>query len=69
LRVTVRDNGVGVQAAAPSEGVGLSNTRARLEQLYGTQGEFTIENVAPKGCLARLEIPFHAQPLVRAIPS
>ena len=42
-----------------SRGVGLSNTRRRLEQLY-TQGKaFDIFNLKPRGVCARLSIPAH----------
>ncbi|MDF2970333.1 MAG: signal transduction histidine kinase, LytS [Microvirga sp.] len=44
LRITVQDKGLGPRAAATAgRGLGLSNLRARLEQLYGADGELRIE--------------------------
>ncbi len=43
-----------------SQGVGLANTRARLEQLYGTCQSFEIRNLQPRGVIVSLSIPFHA---------
>ena len=40
------------------EGVGLSSTRARLEQLYGTRGRLDLENDHGQGVIARVSIPF-----------
>ena len=40
-----------------SRGVGLSNTRRRLEQLYAQGKSFDIFNIEPRGVCARLEIP------------
>jgi sensor histidine kinase YesM len=62
LRIQVRDNGPGLaavkgQAGKVREGLGLSNTRARLEQLYGGAHRFSIENAPGGGLLVTLEIP------------
>ncbi len=62
LRIRVRDNGPGLAAAArpedgPKEGLGLSNTRARLEQFYGAAHRFELENAPGGGLLVTLEIP------------
>ena len=62
LRIQVRDNGPGLaavkgEAGRVREGVGLSNTRARLEQLYGGAHRFSIENAPGGGLLVTLEIP------------
>jgi hypothetical protein len=40
------------------EGVGLSNTRARLAQLYGGAARFEIGNVVDGGVLATALLPF-----------
>ena len=65
LRLQVRDNGVGLPTGttrAPKGGVGLSNTRARLAQLYGaSHHRLEIENDPRGGCLVTLEIPFHSE--------
>jgi signal transduction histidine kinase len=63
LRLRVKDNGRGIQeAACPTKGggVGLSNTRARLQQLYGGAYVFEIENDPAGGAIVTLEIPFRA---------
>jgi LytS/YehU family sensor histidine kinase len=62
LRLQVRDNGRGLPAdgvcATKGGGVGLSNTRARLQQLYGGAFVFEIENDPAGGVVVTLEIPF-----------
>jgi LytS/YehU family sensor histidine kinase len=40
------------------EGVGLSSTRRRLEQLYGASASLELENKQPSGVIARVRIPF-----------
>jgi len=40
------------------EGVGLSATRARLQQLYGASARFELENQRPSGVIARVTLPF-----------
>src|SRR5258708_34864679 len=45
LLLEVSDNGAGLQGNGPiQEGVGLSNTRARLRELYGPAHQFDLEN-------------------------
>jgi two-component system LytT family sensor kinase len=48
-------------AASPTSrtGVGIRNTRARLEQLYGTRQRFTLERDAERGVVAEVRLPFH----------
>ena len=61
LRMEVRDDGPGFSASARTggdEGVGLTNTRQRLEHLYGTDHRFEIGDAADGGTLAVLEIPY-----------
>ncbi len=64
LWIEVSDNGVGLSAGARARlrsGVGLSNTRDRLECLYGAAHriEFSDET---KGLAVRLEFPFRQAP-------
>ena len=54
LRLEVIDDGVGL-AEAPAEGVGLANTRARLQQQFGGRARLSLQALRP-GCLAFIEI-------------
>jgi LytS/YehU family sensor histidine kinase len=61
LRIEVRDNGPGLPLApatsALKHGVGLANTRARLERLYGSNHRFELANRPAGGFIVTLEIP------------
>jgi sensor histidine kinase YesM len=57
LLMCVRDNGPGIRSPN-GEGVGLSNTRARLARLYGSGYRFELENAPEGGLVVTLEIPF-----------
>jgi two-component system LytT family sensor kinase len=57
LVVTVQDNGPGL--ASTGEGVGLSNTKARLDQLYGDPASLTLTSPSAGGVLATLRVPYH----------
>ena len=55
--------GDGVQAGRGGrEGVGLSNTRARLEQLYGADAGVTLGNAEGGGARATLWLPLRTRP-------
>ena len=60
LLLQVRDDGPGFRASSAPirEGVGLSNTRARLAQLYGPRHEFDLANGPDGGFRVRLRLPF-----------
>ena len=45
--------------AAGHKGIGLSNTRARLRQLYGEQASLTIAPGERGGAAVSILIPFH----------
>ena len=47
--MNVEDNGPGVTANSNGAGIGLSNTRARLEQFYGQDFSFQITNAPDRG--------------------
>jgi signal transduction histidine kinase len=59
LMLSVRDSGGG---SAPREksspGIGLANTRARLEALYGRAASLTLHADAEGGFLVEMQIPF-----------
>jgi two-component system, LytTR family, sensor kinase len=57
LRLEVYDNGPGLVSDS-REGVGLANTRARLEQLYGERHYFGMGNSPAGGSLVTVKIPF-----------
>lgn len=59
LALEVQDNGAGLPDGKPlREGIGLSNTRTRLQQLYGAEQSFELKNVESGGLLARVILPF-----------
>jgi len=60
LELVVQDNGVGLSAARLSDfnrGIGLSNTRSRLEHLYGSVHRFEFRQPAEGGLLVLIAIP------------
>ncbi|MGE0886045.1 MAG: sensor histidine kinase [Blastocatellales bacterium] len=64
LRVEVEDDGIGLQLPRNSNqatrgGVGLSNTRERLRQLYGDSHSFILDHSASGGVLVTMEIPIN----------
>lgn len=62
LRMELRDNGGGRRKDGPDrEGVGLSNTRARLRTLYGDDHGFELGDAPGGGMLVRLALPFRTK--------
>jgi signal transduction histidine kinase len=57
LVLTVRDDGPGPEAA-DHVGVGLSNTRRRLAELYGTRGSLELRSPAGGGTIVEVRLPF-----------
>lgn len=65
LQLVVRDDGPGIgggggsgEGDAARLGIGLSNTRARLTRLYGTDCELEVGNAPDGGLEARIALPF-----------
>lgn len=66
LQLTVRDSGAGARAStvnADRPGIGLANTRARLQELYGAGAQFVMQPVTATGFTVELRIPFHSAPV------
>ena len=57
LLLMVRDNGPGVDDENRRSGIGLTNTRARLEQLYGASARVTVSTHEEGGAVADIVIP------------
>jgi LytS/YehU family sensor histidine kinase len=53
----VEDNGAGLKVNSNGSGIGISNTRARLEQFYGRDFSFQVANSAERGVCVTLDIP------------
>jgi len=64
LRLEVSDDGPGLGASSPAgrNGVGLHNTRVRLEKLYGERHRFELERASPRGLSVVLTLPFRVTP-------
>jgi hypothetical protein len=61
LVLQVIDNGAAL-AEGYHEGIGLSNTRARLRQLYGSEQSFELSNAPGGGVMVRIVLPFRIAP-------
>jgi sensor histidine kinase YesM len=61
LRLEVRDNGVGLTSDAFHKGVGLTNTRSRLEHLYGDRYRFECHTPRGGGLLVTVMIPYTSE--------
>jgi two-component system, LytTR family, sensor kinase len=66
LELVVLDDGPGLDNGAPAERIGLRNTRLLLEQLYGKQQQVELATRPEGGGVARVVLPFHDQPWLRA---
>lgn len=60
LVLSVRDDGPGYRPASGT-GVGLANTRARLETLYGEAGRLRVEGAEGGGTVAAVRFPLRRQ--------
>ena len=62
LYLSVTDNGPGLTGAPPTDldgGVGLANTRGRLEGLYGDAQALTFETADGGGLVVHIALPYH----------
>jgi signal transduction histidine kinase len=64
IRLRVQDDGPGIENDNPeslAKGIGLTNTRARLEHLYGSAHRFELQNGNEGGLSATVIIPFREE--------
>lgn len=69
LVLAVQDNGPGIPESGldpAREGVGLRNTRQRLEQLYGGEQSLSLRPARSGGLQAEIWLPFHTPDDLRA---
>ena len=67
LRLGVSDDGPGFSdvVARGNAGVGISNTRRRLAQLYGDRASLEVAEASPGGAVVTITLPFHTAPFHR----
>ncbi|HZR20543.1 MAG TPA: histidine kinase [Verrucomicrobiae bacterium] len=58
LRIEVSDNGRGLERDPINEGVGLSNTRLRLKELYNSHAGLEVHSIAGQGFAVQIRIPW-----------
>ncbi len=69
LELQVIDDGTGQGSVRHGTGVGLANTRARLETLYGDDFRFDAAPAPGGGFRAALSIPFRPAPATEPVPA
>lgn len=74
LHLIVRDSGRGLPGADVNgserrggRGIGLTNTQARLQGLYGRHQSFSVGKAEPQGCRVDIHLPFHLEPMHSAL--
>jgi two-component system LytT family sensor kinase len=67
LHLIVRNNGRGLPGEDLNDtvrrGIGLANTQARLQGLYGQDQSFSFGRAEPQGCRVDIHLPFHLKPV------
>ena len=58
LAITVLDDGLGIREGAKAAGIGIENTRQRLQQLYGEAHSFAVESPPDGGVVVSIRMPF-----------
>jgi LytS/YehU family sensor histidine kinase len=61
LELQVCDDGPGISGEGSENGVGLSNTRARLEQLYGEQQSLLLGAGEGGGTIVTVSLPYRPE--------
>ncbi|MFQ5637373.1 MAG: sensor histidine kinase [bacterium] len=68
LELKIHDDGPGTKTAKLKEGVGLANTRARLQQLYGEHHRFEFTGGKSTGFCVTLCIPYKPEDGAAVLP-
>jgi LytS/YehU family sensor histidine kinase len=67
LHLIVRDDGRGLPPAdsdnSGRRGIGLANTQARLQGLYGQHQSFSCARAEPQGCQVDIHLPLRWEPV------
>jgi two-component system LytT family sensor kinase len=67
LHLIVQDNGRGLPGVdlntSERRGIGLANTQARLQGLYGQDQSFSFGKAEPQGSRVDIRLPFHLEPV------
>jgi sensor histidine kinase YesM len=73
LVLAVEDTGPGSEATSlPSDagtGIGLANTRARLEELYDGEQSLSLASTVRGGTVVTIRLPYHTAGDLRAMPA
>ena len=68
LVVQITDDGTGLPGPSGRTGVGITNTRERLAQMYGSQQSLELRNGDSAGVVVTLTLPFHTEaPVVEGV--
>ena len=64
LCLSVQDDGPGATKPEGGQpGIGLANSRARLQELYGSGARLTLNTKPAQGFTVEIELPYHQQPV------
>jgi two-component system LytT family sensor kinase len=70
LCLSVRDNGAGTRSSSPpGQGIGLSNTRTRLQALYGSEGFLILPENGADGWKVEVRLPLRGAVSTTALAS
>lgn len=69
VQVEVQDSGPGFRTDGRRDGIGLTNTRARLEALHGSQARMECGTVNGTGGRVRVILPYRSLPLPTPVPA
>ncbi|MEG2805007.1 histidine kinase [Stenotrophomonas sp.] len=60
IEVRNRNSALSAEPTAAGHGIGMANTRLRLQELYGEAAEVRLDMIWPEGVVCRIRLPFRA---------